>query len=1298
MRNEVFMKKAIMESIQSQRPKQADSPAIAMAVLDTQGIVLSASASVADFIATTPKDFVGKSVFEFIHPDDHPLAITKLSDAFRYGDIDGVRVRMLHRDGTYHNVICSAQMHGEVAHLVVQDPLVIRDYLARTTADDVHMRILSAAANEAVWIFDIKAREFTYISEHFQDICGYTQDEMYKSQWDQILSPDFDALRAEIYDGRYFRKNIADDHVAVRNYDGRMIHKDGHFVPTETILSFRVNASGKDEVVGLTRIVAKQVQRAKNKHQYTTDILTGLPNRNAIATLIEESNKSKTTCQNVAIINLDQFRLVNESLGRDFADETLINVSRALTDSVGAMGKAFRYGGDEFMIISECMDKEDIIECLKGVLVAVNFPIQYQGKVLFLTATAGVAFGSDKQSLHTTIEQAIAALKIAKKKRTKFVVYSDNINDNQARSALLTQSLQTALANNEFELYYQPVFDLRTGKVSQAEALLRWNHPTLGRVAPLEFIPIAERTRLIIPMTDWVINEACRQLVEWQAKGIRNLIVSVNLSIVSFLYKGRQVVNQFSDAVKRHNILPSQIKIEVTESTLLNDVDDVVDVMSQLKTLGFQLALDDFGTGYSTFGYVKDLPLNITKLDRSLIVDLEHSNKSQKIVQSLITIVHGLGLEVVTEGVETTAQYEMLKSFGCDYVQGFLLSRPLPANAFYDYYVNVTKVGEQGLLKHERMERLIPVQEEQKPTVVFEQDHILKEKRRYQQLINEYNALHNLLAEVSTLFIRLDSNNINQRIQRALELAGNYVQADRVYIFNYDFDKQTTDNTFEWCAPGTSAQIQELQGVPLEAIPEWVNAHVAGETIYIPDVFDLLESNNIRQILEPQGVKSLMTLPMMSGKGCYGFIGFDSVTKHHTYSEFEQRILQELSNLILVAIERHEEHQRLLAEQELFAATLLSVEEGVVLTDTKGVITHFNNQFMEVLDRHAADVKGQPLASIITLREQTTQQVIHLPLERLLSGDLRQMNYSSVCLEVGQHLCHHTTVHFSTIYDHRAQVRGLTVTFRREDESQWAEAQLKRMQSIEMDMFCSYDKDARFLRVNQRMADVLGYRVDQLIGKNFYELIHSEDLNATHQAVEDIANMKSVTGFINRYRHHDGHFVYIEWHAQLGNDGIGYASARDVSDLITKESRLTYLLKTDYRTNLPNRRATEEKIREIGQSSESYPLYLIKIELTQLLNFSLLGQRVEADHLVGQFITAVNKCLPKETFIGRWSGNEFLVLLPNSTIQIAMEYRAKLLNYPCRDEGVIVGDWAHIGIGLATSLNEIAKAIELASV
>lgn len=1291
------MKKQIGDEIQSQRPKNTDTPAVAMAVIDTQGIVISASTSIVDFIATTPKEFVGRSVFEFIHPDDHPLAITKLSDAFRFGDVDGVRVRMLHRDGTYHNVICSAQMNGEVAHLVVQDPLVIRDYLARTTADDVHMRILSAAANEAVWIFDIKARQFTYISEHFFEICGYTQDEMYKASWDQLLSPDFDALRAEIYDGRYFRKSIGEEHVAVRNYDGRMIHKDGRYIPTETILSFRVNASGKDEVVGLTRIVAKQQQRAKNKHQYTTDILTGLPNRNAIATLIEESNKAKGVCQNVAIINLDQFRLVNESLGRDFADETLINVSRALVDSVGSMGKAFRYGGDEFMIISECMDREDIIECLKGVLVAVNFPIQYQGKVLFLTATAGVAFGSEKQNLDETIRQAVTALKIAKKKRTKFVVYSDSINENQARNTLLTNSLQTALANNEFELYYQPVFDLRTGKVSQAEALLRWNHPTMGRITPLEFIPIAERTRLIIPMTDWVINEACRQLVEWKEKGITNLIVSVNLSIVSFLYKGRQVVNQFSDAVKKHGILPSQIKIEVTESTLLNDVDDVVDVMSQLKQLGFQLALDDFGTGYSTFGYVKDLPLNITKLDRSLIVDLEHSQKSQKIVESLITIVHGLGLEVVTEGVETTAQYEMLKSFGCDYVQGFLLSRPLPADAFYDYYMNVQKVGESGLLKHERIERAVPKPIDESEKADFEQDHVLKEKRRYQQLVNEYNALHNLLGEVTTLFMKVDATNLNDRIQRALELAGNYVQADRAYIFTYDFVNQTTDNTFEWCAPGTSAQIQELQGIPLEGLPEWVNPHTKGETIYIPDIFELTEDSNIRQILEPQGVKSLMTLPMMSGKGCYGFIGFDSVTKHHIYSDFEQRLLSQLSNLILVAIERHEEQRRLIEEQELFAATLLSLDEGVILTDAQGRITHFNSQVIRMLDRVDGDIKGRLFNELFSMKDSTSQLPVIPPIARLLSGDLRQANYPHVCVESGNHLCDHVEVHMATIFDHKANVKGLSINFQRKEAEVMAQEQYNRVQSIAMDMFISYDKDGRFLKINQRMADVLGYRVDQVVGKQFYDFIHPEDISATKQAVASITLMNNLTGFINRYRHHDGHYIYIEWHAQMGKDNIGYASARDVSDLITKDSRLSYLMKTDYRTNLPNRRASEDKIRELIAESTHFPMYFIKIVLLELLEHSLRGKKAESDMLVKQFVTALDKCLPLGTFVGRWSGNEFMIVLPNSTIQTAMEYRSKLLAYPCRDPEIVVGDWAHIGIGMATSIDDVVSAINLAS-
>ena len=260
----------------------------------------------------------------------------------------------------------------------------------------------------------------------------------------------------------------------------------------------------------------------------------------------------------------------------------------------------------------------------------------------------------------------------------------------RTRDVILEQDLQFALEQNQFELFYQPIFNVRTGRIDQAEALLRWNHPVFGRVPPLDFIPIAERTRLIIPITDWVVRQACAKVAEWSRLGIEGIMVSVNLSILSIENRGDELADFIAAAITDSGISPSRLKLEITESTLVNDLDEIVAVFQKMKQIGVKLALDDFGTGYSSFGYMKDLPLDIMKLDRSLIGNIDVSEKEQMIVGSMVTIIHGLGLEVVIEGVETKEQLDSIMKFDCDYIQGYYFSKPLPADEFVRYFFSQT--------------------------------------------------------------------------------------------------------------------------------------------------------------------------------------------------------------------------------------------------------------------------------------------------------------------------------------------------------------------------------------------------------------------------------------------------------------------------------------------------------------------------------------------------------------------------------------------------------------------------------
>ena len=425
----------------------------------------------------------------------------------------------------------------------------------------------------------------------------------------------------------------------------------------------------------------------------THDPLTGLKNRNAVR-LLKENLKERdglSGIRSVMTVDIDNFRLVNNALGHLEGDRMILDLSRKLTAVMEGRGEVYHTDGDEFLVLVESADPSQMQEYAREILRILTSQIMVSNRLFFLTASIGIAMGKEGEALDQAIENADTALYIAKKEKNAAVLYTREMEKARTRDSIMEEDLRSALEKKELELYFQPIYDVRKGCINQVEALLRWNHPEFGRVSPIEFIPIAERTKLILPITDWVIRESCHQLARWKDLGIEGVIVSVNLSFVSFENRGDELTSFVARSIKEAGIEPSSLKLEITESVLMHDSDETIKVFHEMKRIGVKLALDDFGTGYSTFEYMKELPLDIMKLDRSLIRDLIKSEKEQMIVSTIITIIHALGLEVVVEGVETQEQYDLLKEYGADYIQGFLFSKPLPAADFVAYYRSMDK-------------------------------------------------------------------------------------------------------------------------------------------------------------------------------------------------------------------------------------------------------------------------------------------------------------------------------------------------------------------------------------------------------------------------------------------------------------------------------------------------------------------------------------------------------------------------------------------------------------------------------
>jgi diguanylate cyclase len=427
------------------------------------------------------------------------------------------------------------------------------------------------------------------------------------------------------------------------------------------------------------------------------DSLTGLPNRklflDRLGWVIKRGRREKKLVS-VMNIGLDRFRHINDSLGPKAGDSLLRQVAERLTqviresDIVGIVKEEFagslaRLGGDEFSIVLfEVNQADNAAIVARRILRSFHRSFVVFGQEVFITASIGIAvYPHDGEDTDVLIKHAGAAVIHAKQQgRDNFQFYSKEINAQSRERLNLETSLRRAIERDELELYYQPKIALHDGRIMGMEALLRWNNPERGLVSPAKFIPLAEETGLIVPIGEWVIREACRQNKAWQNHGVGNLKVSVNVSSQQFRHQHlRQVIQS---ALSESAMDPCWLMVEITESVVMDDAEKTVELLVDIRRHGISFSIDDFGTGYSSLSYLKKLPLDELKIDRSFLLEVPHNQEDAAVTKAIIAIAHGLGLSVVAEGVENNAQLEFLRQQGCDVIQGFLFSKPLPAAQF----------------------------------------------------------------------------------------------------------------------------------------------------------------------------------------------------------------------------------------------------------------------------------------------------------------------------------------------------------------------------------------------------------------------------------------------------------------------------------------------------------------------------------------------------------------------------------------------------------------------------------------
>ena len=415
------------------------------------------------------------------------------------------------------------------------------------------------------------------------------------------------------------------------------------------------------------------------------DTLTGLPNRILLADRIEQAIGKVTEqggCFSLMFIDLDGFKPVNDAFGHHLGDLLLREVAMRLREQLRSQDTLARIGGDEFVLLVRLTEPDDAPQVAARQVRLLSKGFRVMEHDLQISASVGIAlYPGNGQTAEELLMNADAAMYHAKGGgKNSYSFFDVSMNTNARKQLQLLQDLRQALEHKQFRLHYQPKFDASNGKPVGAEALLRWEHPQQGLLLPENFIELAEKTGLIIPIGEWVLNEACRQMRVWFDEGYSHWRIAVNLSSLQFCYSG--LVDSVLSALERHQLPANSLTLEITETTAMSDADASMTVLQKLSQMGVDLSIDDFGTGYSSLMYLKRLPANELKIDRGFVRDLEHDSDDAAIVSAIVALGQALGLRIVAEGVETDTQQSFLTTLGCDSLQGFLLGQPLPAEQF----------------------------------------------------------------------------------------------------------------------------------------------------------------------------------------------------------------------------------------------------------------------------------------------------------------------------------------------------------------------------------------------------------------------------------------------------------------------------------------------------------------------------------------------------------------------------------------------------------------------------------------
>ena len=620
-----------------------------------------------------------------IHPEDSFKAIATIETQFRTGDDFEEEYRIIRPDQSICWVRVRAfpvrDVMGKVNRFVgiAEDITKRRDAEEALRKSEEQFRLTFEMAPIGMAISTLKGK-FTRVNYALSNALGYSQAELLELSFAEISHPDDWETHHNL------EKMLINSEESNFQIEKRFIAKDGRIVDTLLKVVVVCDANNKplhfnNQIVDITERKNMEQQLI---HDALHDALTGLPNRALFMDRLEQQLKRSQRQGGylfaVLFLDLDRFKVVNDSVGHLIGDKLLIEIGRRLEKSIAPTDTVARLGGDEFTILLEDISsKSQAILVAESIYQTLTFPFHIQGYELFTTASIGIALSSHGyEKPEDILRDADLTMYSAKEQgKARYEVFDYSLRDRALQRLELETDLRRALDRGEFEVYYQPITSLALGTLSGFEALARWNHPLKGAIGPADFIPVCEETGLIIPLGNWLLEEACKTARSWQLKYPEHPPIKMSVNLSAQQFREPQLVDEVERILAATNLAGKFLKLEITESVLIDNLEMVTEIILSLRKQEIQFSIDDFGTGYSSLSYLHRFPVDTIKIDRSFVSQMQADGENSAIVKAIITLAHMLNMDVIAEGIETTSQLAQLKLLQCEYGQGFFFSRPL---------------------------------------------------------------------------------------------------------------------------------------------------------------------------------------------------------------------------------------------------------------------------------------------------------------------------------------------------------------------------------------------------------------------------------------------------------------------------------------------------------------------------------------------------------------------------------------------------------------------------------------------